>query len=89
MKFVPQLCRNRLENVTNFSKAILLLFVVHVDELHGKLEKLKKKVLNHQKQESKKKEGCVGKITERYLSGIQHWQFQNSFKHLRWSLLAE
>ena len=49
----------------------------------------KEKVLNHQKQESKKKEGCVGKITERYLSGIQHWQFQNSFKHLRWSLLAE
>ena len=36
MKFVPQLCRNSLEDVTNFSKAILLSFVVQVDELHGK-----------------------------------------------------
>ena len=43
MKFVPQLCRNKLEDATNFSKAILLSFVVQVDELHGKLEKLKKK----------------------------------------------
>ena len=47
MIFVRQLCRNRLEGVTNLSNTILLPIVVQVyefHEFHGKLEKLKKKV---------------------------------------------
>ena len=46
MIFVRQLCRNRLEGVTNLSNTILLPIVVQVyefHEFHGKLEKLKKK----------------------------------------------
>ena len=42
---VPQLCRNRLEDVINLSNMILLLTVVQVYEFHGKLENLKKKKL--------------------------------------------
>ena len=42
---VPQLCRNRLEDVTNLSNTILLPIVVQVYEFHGKSEKLKKKKL--------------------------------------------
>ena len=38
---VPQLCRNRLEDVTNLSNTILLPIVVKVYEFHGKSEKLK------------------------------------------------
>ena len=39
---VPQLCRNRLEDVIDLSNTILLLIVVQVYEIHGKLENLKK-----------------------------------------------
>ena len=42
---VPQLCKNRLEDVNNLSNAILLTIVVQVYEFHGKSEKLKKKKL--------------------------------------------
>ena len=45
---VRQLCRNRLEDVTNLSNTILLPIVVQLyefHEFHGKLEKLKKKKL--------------------------------------------
>ena len=48
MIFVRQLCRNRLEDVTNLSNTILLPIVVQVyefHELHGKSEKLEKKKL--------------------------------------------
>ena len=38
---VPQLCRNRLEDVNNLSYAILFLIVVRVYEFHRKPEKLK------------------------------------------------
>ena len=69
---VPQICRTRLEDVTNFPNTILLSTVVQVYE---------KKVLNHHKQESSKK-GCGGKFRERQLS-----RTQNSVKHLRWSFL--
>ena len=41
----PQLCRNRLEDVTNLSNTILLPTVVQMYEFHGKSEKLKKKKL--------------------------------------------
>ena len=65
---VCQLCRNRLEDVTNLSNTILLLIVAQVyefHEFHGKSEKSRKKeALNHHKEESNKK-GCVGKFTER------------------------
>ena len=43
---VRQLCRNRLEDVTNLSNTILLPIVVQVHEFyefHGKSEKLEKK----------------------------------------------
>ena len=43
--FCPQLCRNRLEDVTNLSNTILLPIVMQVHEFYGKLEKLKKKKL--------------------------------------------
>ena len=69
---VPQICRNRLEDVTNFPNTILLSTVVQVYE---------KKVLNHHKQESSKKD-CGGKFRDRQLS-----RTQNSVKHLRWSFL--
>ena len=45
---VRQLCRNRLEDVTNLSNTILSPIVVQVYEFHefyGKWEKLKKKKL--------------------------------------------
>ena len=42
---VPQLYRNRLEDVTNLSNTILLPIVVQPYEFHGKSEKLKKKKL--------------------------------------------
>ena len=42
---VTQLCRNKLEDVTNLSNTILLSIVVQVYEFHGKLEKLNKKKL--------------------------------------------
>ena len=45
MIFVPQLFRNRLEDVTNLSKTILLPIVVQVYEFHGKSEKLRNKKL--------------------------------------------
>ena len=59
---VPQLCKNRLEDVTNLSNTFLLPIVVQLYEFHGKPEK--EKALKHQKQESNEK-GCVGKFTER------------------------
>ena len=39
---VRQLCKGRLEDVTNLSNTILLPIVVQVYEFHGKSEKLKK-----------------------------------------------
>ena len=42
---VPQLFRNRLEDVTNLSNTILLPIAVQMYEFHGKLEKLKRKNL--------------------------------------------
>ena len=42
---VPQLYRNRLEDVTNLSNTILLPMAVQVYEFHGKSDKLKKKKL--------------------------------------------
>ena len=36
---VRQLCKGRLEDVTNLSNTILLPIVVQVYEFHGKLEK--------------------------------------------------
>ena len=42
---VPSLNRNRLEDVTNFSNAILSPIVVQMYEFHGKSEKLEKKKL--------------------------------------------
>ena len=39
---VNQLCRNRMEDVTNLSNMILLSIVVQVYNFHGKLEKLNK-----------------------------------------------
>ena len=43
MIFVPQLCRNRLEDVTSLSNMVLLPVVVQMYEFHTKSEKLKKK----------------------------------------------
>ena len=61
---VPNLCGNRLEDLTNFSITILLPVAVQVYEFHEKLEKVEKeKTLNDHKQECNKK-GCVGKFTE-------------------------
>ena len=40
---VPQLCWNRLEDVTNLSNTMLSPIIVQVYEFHGKSEKLKKK----------------------------------------------
>ena len=40
-----QLCKNRLENVTNLSNTILLPIVAQLYEFHGKSEKLKKEKL--------------------------------------------
>ena len=45
MTSVPQLCRNRLEDVTNLFDTILLPIVMQMYEFHGKSEKLKKKKL--------------------------------------------
>ena len=45
MIFVPQSCKNRLEDVTNLSNTFLLPIVVQLYEFHGKPEKLKKKKL--------------------------------------------
>ena len=52
---VPQSCRNRVEDGTNLSNTILLPIAMQVYEIHGKLEKLKKKALNQHKQESSKR----------------------------------
>ena len=61
---VPNLCGNRLEDLTNFSITILLPIAVQVYEFHEKSEKVEKeKTLNDHKQECNKK-GCVGKFTE-------------------------
>ena len=46
MIFVRQLCRNRLEGVTNLSNTILLPIVVQVYEFHGKSKKMEKKKLS-------------------------------------------
>ena len=43
MIFVPQLCRNRLEDVTSLSNMILLPVVVQMYQFYTKSEKLKKK----------------------------------------------
>ena len=42
---VPQLCRKRIEDVTNLSNIVLLPIVVQVYNFHGKSEKLQKKKL--------------------------------------------
>ena len=49
---VPQLFKNKLEDVTNLSHTILLPIAVQMYEFQRKSEKLKKKALNHHKQES-------------------------------------
>ena len=61
---VPQLCRKRLEDVTNLSYTIFVngSAGVWVSWKIGKVEK--EKALNHHKQECNKK-GCVVKVTER------------------------
>ena len=61
---IRQLCRNRLEDVTNFSDTILLPTAVQLYEFQGKNKVEKEEALNHHKQESNKK-GCVGKFTEK------------------------
>ena len=61
---VSQLCRNRLEDVTDLSNMILLPIIVQVYEFHKfhrKSEKLKKEKLSI----TTKKKRCVGKFTER------------------------
>ena len=45
MIFVPQLSKNRLEDVTSLSNMILLPVVVQMYEFHRKSKKLKKKKL--------------------------------------------
>ena len=45
MIYVPELCSNRLEDVTNLSNTILLAVVVQVYGFQGKSEKLKMKKL--------------------------------------------
>ena len=40
---VPQLCRNRLENVANLSNTILLPIVAQLYEFYKVLDKLEKK----------------------------------------------
>ena len=42
IRSLPQLCRNRLEDVINLSNTILLPIAVQVYEFHGISEKLKK-----------------------------------------------
>ena len=49
---VPQLFKNKLEDVTNLSHTILLQIAVQMYEFQRKSEKLTKKALNHHKQES-------------------------------------
>ena len=61
---VPNLCGNRLEDLTNFSITILLSIAVQVYEFHEKSKKVEKeKTLNDHKQKCNKK-GCVEKFTE-------------------------
>ena len=79
MGIVPQLCRNRLVDVTNIFNTILLSVLAQVYEFHGKWKKLKKTKLQR----------CVGKFTETQLSRTQQRHIKNPVKGLRWSLLQK
>ena len=73
---VPQLCRNRLEDVNNLSNTILLPVAVQVYEFHRKSE-------NQRKQENQKR---VKNFTERFMhTALPH--SEPSLKHLTLSLL--
>ena len=80
---VPQLCRNRLEDVNNLSNTILLPIEVQMYEFHRKSENSTKKALNQRKQKNQKR---VKNFTERFMhAALAH--SEPSLKHLTLSLL--